>query len=62
MFPMRPAIPERQTRDYKHHGTTTLFAALEIANRCQPFAWTKDADTILAKAQRSPKTKDVGLT
>jgi hypothetical protein len=22
--------------------------------RCQPFAWTKDADTIIAKAHRKP--------
>ena len=26
-----PGIPERQTHDYIRHGTTTLFAALEIA-------------------------------
>ncbi len=31
-------------------------------DRCQPFIWTKDADTILAKAKRSPKTKDNDLT
>ncbi|MDT7597044.1 MAG: hypothetical protein QOJ06_2590 [Pseudonocardiales bacterium] len=31
MLPMRPGIPERQTHDYRRHGTTTLFAALEIA-------------------------------
>jgi hypothetical protein len=31
-------------------------------DRCQPFTWTKDTDTILAKAQRSPKTKDDTLT
>jgi transposase len=31
-------------------------------DRCQPFTWTKDADTILAKAKRSPKTKDEALT
>jgi transposase len=170
MLPMRPGIPERQTHDYHRQGTTTLFAALEVATgkitdacyprhrhqeflrflkqvaktyprqelhlvcdnyathkhpnvrawlernpritlhftptsgswlnmveiffgiitrqairrgsftsikdltdtihrfidsyneRCQPFAWTKDADTILAKAQRSPKTKDTNLT
>ncbi len=29
--PMRLGIPERQTHDYVRHGTTTLFAALEIA-------------------------------
>jgi transposase len=170
MLPMRPGIPERQTHDYHRHGTTTLFAALEVAtgkitdacyprhrhqeflrflkrvakayprqelhlvcdnyathkhptvrawlehnpritlhftptsgswlnmieiffgiitrqairrgsftsvqdlidtirrfidsynDHCQPFTWTKDADTILAKAQRLPKTKDIDLT
>jgi len=31
-------------------------------DRCEPFSWTKDADAILAKAQRSPKTKDSALT
>jgi hypothetical protein len=31
MLPMRPGIPEKQTYDYLRHGTTTLFAALEMA-------------------------------
>ena len=31
MLPLRPGLPERATHDYKRHGTTTLFAALEIA-------------------------------
>jgi len=31
MLPMQPGRPERRTHDYKRHGTTTLFAALEIA-------------------------------
>ena len=31
MLPMRRGDAERQTYDYKRHGTTTLFAALEIA-------------------------------
>jgi transposase len=28
---LRPGIPEKQTHDYLRHGTTTLFAALEVA-------------------------------
>jgi transposase len=28
---LRPGIPEKQTHDYVRHGTTTLFAALEVA-------------------------------
>ena len=31
MLPMRPGIPAKQTHDYHRHGTTTLFAALEVA-------------------------------
>ncbi len=30
LLPLRPGIPERQTHDYKRHGTTTLFAALSM--------------------------------
>jgi transposase len=30
-LPVRPRSPERQTFDYIRHGTTTLFAALEVA-------------------------------
>jgi transposase len=31
MLPMQPGMCERRTHDYRRHGTTTLFAALEIA-------------------------------
>ena len=31
MLPMQPGLPERRTHDYRRHGTTTLFAALEVA-------------------------------
>jgi transposase len=31
VLPMRPGIPERHTHDYVRHGTTALFAALEVA-------------------------------
>jgi len=31
MLPMQPGLPARRTHDYKRHGTSTLFAALEIA-------------------------------
>ncbi len=163
ILPLRPGLPEKATHDYVRHGTTTLFAALEVAtgkvtdacmhrhrhqeflrflkqvattyprvklhivcdnyathehpkvkawlarnptitihftptsgswltmveiffgiitrqairrgnytslrelidgcnDRCEPFVWTKNADTILAKAQRSTKTQDSTLT
>lgn len=40
LLPMRPGIPARQTHDYVRHGTTSLFAALDVATgkvigRCQ---------------------------
>lgn len=41
LLPLRPGIPARQTHDYKRHGTTTLFAALNVAEgtiiaECKP--------------------------
>ena len=41
ILPLRPGIPERQTHDYQRHGTTTLFAALNVLEgtvigECQP--------------------------
>lgn len=31
ILPMLPGVPERATHDYKRHGTSSLFAALDIA-------------------------------
>jgi len=31
ILPMMPGVPERRTHDYARHGTTTLFAALNVA-------------------------------
>jgi hypothetical protein len=31
ILPIMPGVPERQTHDYVRNGTTTLFAALEVA-------------------------------
>ena len=41
ILPLRPGLPERQTHDYLRHGTTTLFAALnvlsgEVLGDCMP--------------------------
>jgi transposase len=41
ILPLRPGLPERQTHDYERHGTTTLFAALNVLKgtvigECQP--------------------------
>jgi len=32
VLPMMPGIPERQTHNYIRHGTTSLFAALDVAS------------------------------
>jgi len=31
ILPLRPGLPEQRTSDYERHGTTSLFAALDIA-------------------------------
>jgi transposase len=41
ILPLRSGLPERQTHDYERHGTTTLFAALNVLQgtvigECQP--------------------------
>src|SRR5436305_152224 len=41
ILPMRPGLPQKATHDYVRHGTTTLFAALEVAtgkvnDACRP--------------------------
>ena len=32
IFPMRPGTPELRTHDYRRHGTTSLFAALDVVS------------------------------
>ena len=32
MLPLRPGLPERRTHDYVRHGTTNLYAALDVAS------------------------------
>ena len=47
ILPLRPGIPEKQTHDYVRHGTTTLFAALDVATEkvtdaCYPRHWHEE--------------------
>ena len=57
------------THDYKRHGTTTLFAALNVLDGTviginayftehnvspKPFVWTQSAQAILAELDRCP--------
>jgi transposase len=42
ILPLRPGLSERQTNDYKRHGTAKLFAALDVLQgtvigECQPW-------------------------
>ncbi len=32
VLPLRPGLPERRTHDYVRHGTTNLYAALDLAS------------------------------
>jgi hypothetical protein len=39
ILPLRPGTPERATHDYKRHGTSSLYAALDInrsSGHCTP--------------------------
>jgi hypothetical protein len=45
VLPIRPGVPEKQTHDYIRHGTTTLFAALEVAIGKITDACTRDTAT-----------------
>lgn len=67
LLPMRPGQPARRTHDYKRHGTTSLFAALDVAtgkvigkcfSRHRAAEFRKFLDVIEASV---PKTLDVHL-
>jgi transposase len=67
LLPMRPGQPERRTHDYVRHGTTSLFAALDVATgtvigqchrRHRAVEFRKFLDTIDASV---PPTCDVHL-
>jgi len=67
LLPMRPGQIERRTHDYKRHGTTSLFAALDVATgsvigRCFPrhraIEFRKFLDQIEAAV---PKELDIHL-
>jgi hypothetical protein len=32
VLPLLPGVPQRQTHDYVRHGTTNLYAALDVAS------------------------------
>ena len=43
LLPMRPGQIERRTHDYARHGTTSLFAALDVARPAKSSARTSGA-------------------
>ena len=58
ILPLRPGIPERQTHDYTRHGTTTLFAALnvlsgEVLGDCMPRHRHQEFLRFLRRIERS---------
>lgn len=66
-LPMRPGSPERQTHDYVRHGTTTLFAALNILDgsvigSCMPRHRHNEFLEFLDRIDRStPKRREIHL-
>src|SRR5262249_34968122 len=67
LLPMRPGQVERRTHDYARHGTTSLFAALDVATgtvigelhrRHRAIEFRKFLDTIEANV---PRDHDVHL-
>ena len=58
MLPMQPRRPARHTHDYVRHGTTTLFAALEVATgqvtaACKPRHRHQEFLTFLKQVARA---------
>ena len=47
---MMPGVPERRTHSYVRHGTTTLFAALDVASG---FVKNLDVHIVMDKAQQT---------
>ena len=65
LLPLRPGIPARQTHDYKRHGTTTLFAALnlldgQVIGQCMPRHRAKEFVQFLKKID-AQTTADLDL-
>ena len=67
ILPLRPGLPQRQTHDYKRHGTTTLFAAFNILNgkvisSCLPRHRAKEFVRFLNQVEREvPLDQEVHL-
>ncbi len=61
LLPMRPGQPERHTHDYTRHGTTSLFAALDVkagtvVGKCMPRHRTQEFRKFLDEVERNVPT------
>jgi transposase len=67
LLPLRPGLPARQTHDYQRHGTTTLFAALnmldgKVIGECVRRHRSQEFVRFLKKIDReTPATLDLHL-
>lgn len=67
ILPLMPGVPERRTHDYKRHGTTSLFAALDAATgtvigKCYKRHRAKEFKKFLAEIEANlPAGLDVHL-
>jgi transposase len=67
VLPLREGLPERQTHDYRRHGTTTLFAALNVLEctviaQCQQRHRHQEFLRFLNQIERSvPKQRAIHL-
>lgn len=66
MLPMRPGDVEKRTHDYTRHGTTTLFAALEVATghvtgACKPKHRRQEFLAFLRQLNRAYPARDLHL-
>jgi hypothetical protein len=57
-LPMLPGQVERRTHDYKRHGTTSLFAALDIATGSVIGIYAAEHQTLLKKINETPKSTE----
>lgn len=66
ILPVRPGLPARMTHDYERHGTTSLFAALEVATgkvhgRCFPKHTHAEFIAFLKSIDRRYRRREIHL-
>jgi len=66
LLPLRPGLPAQMTHDYQRHGTTSLFAALEVASgkvhgRCYRYHRHHEFVTFLDSLARRYRAREIHL-